>query len=444
MIGKSLNIPLIMRTMTMWRYICTYLLLVAGMSTAAGAEVSLELFLGRERVYPGETVPVTVTLRVSDATVRNIGYPRLAAPGGGTVEFLPPSQQPDSSDLSATLYRFAGQISSIKPGTVTVGPARLNYETMETARGSSAFFGEVEPRQQSLVTAPTELTVLPLPVGGRPASFSGAVGTFTLSVTARPTTLTIGDPLTISSTILGAGNLPEIKCPVVTRPDLRSYPVKLERQRDALVCKQVVVPTAAGKLPPVIWSYFDPQQSRYHTLRQVLPEVVASRQPEAAATTVSAAVPQTPLAQTAPRGAWLLVWLAAAIVLAGAAIVGRCFRRKQHHTNRDIPPSPPPSLEQYLSLAENALAEGNVEYFYTLLFVILQCIIGSLCNLTNDGISGIPTSFPSSSPCEKQLHTLFSHCNGVRYGREKVSRSEMEDDLSQLHALLENLPVSLR
>src|SRR5689334_12845449 len=57
------------------------------------------------------------------------------------------------------------------------------------------------------------------PVAGRPPQFSGAVGTFSVTMRATPTALTAEDPLILTVRIEGAGNLPELR-----RPDLRRIP----------------------------------------------------------------------------------------------------------------------------------------------------------------------------------------------------------------------------
>jgi hypothetical protein len=421
------------------RSVAAALLLVAGMRTAAVAEVSLEMTLDKDRAYPGEAVPLTVTLRVSDATVRNIGYPRLATPAGGKVEFLSPVQMPDPRDPDATLYRFAGQISNDKPGTLTVGPAQLDCETMQTAGGSAAFFGEVEPRPLSLVTTPTALTILPLPAAGRPVSFSGAVGIFNISVSTRPELVVVGEPLSIITTIQGTGNMGNATCPDATGENMNSYPVRSSRTAAALVCEQVLVPSAAGGLPPIVWSYFDPQKSRYHTLHQALPEVVA---PPAAAP-VFDAVPQPTLAPPASHRSRMPFWLAAAIVLSGAFAVGSTVWWRRNHANPDGPPADDSSLEQHLAMAEQALADGCVEIFYTLIFVIIQQVVGSLCKIPAAGVSGIPASLPTLNPCEKKIRRLFSRCDEVRYGCREMSGNDMKDDLTLLRALLQDIPLSV-
>lgn len=412
------------------------MLLVAALDAVAMADVSLDLSLGRERAYPGEAVPVTVTLRVSDATVRNIAYPRLTAPASGPVSFAPPVQVDDATDPNVALYRFTGQISGVKPGQLTVGPASLDLEIMEAASGSAAFFGAVEPRPLSLVAAPAALTVLSLPSAGRPASFNGAIGMFILNVTTTPEKLTVDTPFTITTTISGTGNLDGASCPQVTGDDLRSYQPTVNRQRNRLICEQVVVPTAAGPLPPVVWNFFDPQQRLYRTARHQLPVVAASSRqlrndtsPVVTATLPPSATPPT------THGIPILLWLLASLVLVATAYSVRVLRRRRQITYPPEPPvSTPPQLARLMAAAEQALADGDVEKFYTLLFRAIQEIIAY------NHVS--PACSVSSLPCHKspsaatKLARPLANCDQVRYGKINLSHEQMTGDLNLVHGII--------
>jgi hypothetical protein len=210
----------------------------------------------------------------------------------------------------------------------------------------------------------------------------------------------------------------------------------MERRQGSLVCEQVVVPAAAGKLPPVVWSYFDPRQGRYNVLRQVVPEVAAACPKDTAMTPVPAAVPQSYPVRPDSHESRKLFWLLAAIVLAGAA-AGFGLWWNRHHKPCSAPQAEILLLGQYVNDVENALNEESAEKFYNNLFVILQQITGTFFPLPDVAITETSTPVPALSPYEKQLCTLFQRCNCVRYGRLSASRSNMEEDLSILRSLLE-------
>ena len=81
--------------------------------------------------------------------------------------------------IQGRLYEVQEIKSALFPtsaGTHVISPAYLDIEV----RGSSFF---ARPQARRLATDPIEIEVLPLPIQGRPESFSGAVGQYTLSST---------------------------------------------------------------------------------------------------------------------------------------------------------------------------------------------------------------------------------------------------------------------
>jgi len=78
------------------------------------------------------------------------------------------------------------------------------------------FFGSSTPtRQYSLASNPITLTVKPLPAEGCPANFSGIIGQCTVTATATPQEVSVGDPILLNITISGpefpnAIRLPEL------------------------------------------------------------------------------------------------------------------------------------------------------------------------------------------------------------------------------------------
>ncbi|MBI5655836.1 MAG: BatD family protein, partial [Geobacter sp.] len=194
---------------------------------------ALSLDLASERAYAGEAVPLRVRLRNPGRTIRNVGYPRIETHGLPAIATLAAAPRQGEGE-SAQVFVFSGTVTPDKAGTFLIGPARLECEVMEAAQGSSAFFGGVEPRTVSLASEPVSLTVLPLPAAGRPDTFSGAVGSFTLNIVARPDSAAIGDPLTITAVIGGMGNLTSAACPSLAGAGFRSYPVRASQTNGQL------------------------------------------------------------------------------------------------------------------------------------------------------------------------------------------------------------------
>ena len=82
------------------------------------------------------------------------------------------------------------------------------------------------PTQQVAIKSDaTELDVKPLPAADQPKSFAGAVGEYTLNTSVKPTTVSAGDPITLTAKIEGRGNFDRVTAPQLADPrGWRAYP----------------------------------------------------------------------------------------------------------------------------------------------------------------------------------------------------------------------------
>src|SRR6185312_3796296 len=71
-----------------------------------------------------------------------------------------------------------------------------------------------QQERRTIRSEPVTLDVKPLPPKA-PPQFSGAIGNFTMTTEAKPTTLQVGDPITVTSTITGRGNFDRVNAPVL-------------------------------------------------------------------------------------------------------------------------------------------------------------------------------------------------------------------------------------
>ena len=122
------------------------------------------------------------------------------------------------------------------------------------------------------------LAVRPLPDKGRPADYSGAVGRFTMKVTANTREAALGAGVNIRVELEGDGTLAPVQAPEPT-PDPAFTIYEPKESRDTRpgadgrllargVWEYVVVPRLAGErpLPGIRFSYFDPIAGGYRTL----------------------------------------------------------------------------------------------------------------------------------------------------------------------------------
>lgn len=139
-------------------------------------------------------------------------------------------------------------------------------------------FGDVsyENVPVHLKSSPVTIAVTELPTAGKPAGFTGAVGSFTVSSKIGKTILTTDDVTTLTLTIKGSGNLklfdaPKLSLPIgldVYDPNIldtitgRSTTISGEK-----VITYTIAPRKSGNytIPPITFSWFDAKSGSYKT-----------------------------------------------------------------------------------------------------------------------------------------------------------------------------------
>jgi hypothetical protein len=137
------------------------------------------------------------------------------------------------------------------------------------------FFGGLVEKPLTLHTDGEVVKIKPLPVQGRPAGFSGAVGKFDVSSEAATANLTTGDPMTLKIKVAGEGNFSRVSMDGLPasadwksyRPSSKFEPVDSTATAGEKTFEQSIVPMKAGsqEIPPVSFSYFDPELNKYVT-----------------------------------------------------------------------------------------------------------------------------------------------------------------------------------
>lgn len=161
----------------------------------------------------------------------------------------------------------------------------LSFDTQVEVQNTSMdpfdlFFGGGSLAQivKKTISAPAfDIEVLPLPTP-KPDNFSGAVGKFSITGSLTPEQLNANDAATLRLIVSGQGNMKLMKAPVVNFP--KDFEVYDPKQNDKttqtssgakgnMIYDYVVVPRHGGKfqIPPVKFSYFDPESAEYKTLQ---------------------------------------------------------------------------------------------------------------------------------------------------------------------------------
>jgi len=174
------------------------------------------------------------------------------------------------------------------------------------------FFRQMAPQSSSAQSETLTVEVMPLPSEGRPASFSGAVGDFSVTATADRTEVHANEAVNLKVLVQGKGNVAAIGEPKAKWPDtVELYDskgsAKSNRGVGEKLFEMVLIPRAEGKvsLPGLEFSFFDPNQKKFVTRStepielNVLAPLPGSQaaQPARGAT----ATAQTPVSGGAPK-----------------------------------------------------------------------------------------------------------------------------------------------
>jgi hypothetical protein len=130
-----------------------------------------------------------------------------------------------------TVIPYAVPLTAVKTGPLTLGAFTGNVVVVLPSQNEGGdpffrqFFNQGEQKQVTLATEPVSVESLPLPEQNKPANFTGAIGNFTMTATAGPTNVTVGDPITVRVQISGSGALDALTLPAQDAwRDFKTYP----------------------------------------------------------------------------------------------------------------------------------------------------------------------------------------------------------------------------
>lgn len=157
--------------------------------------------------------------------------------------------------------------------TVSVRTQQRNVDPFDIFFNGGSTYVDV---RKTISTPKLAINVSPLP-SGKPESFTGGVGEFTMNSSISTTELKANEAVTLKLEISGVGNMKLIDTPEVLYPqDFETYDPKIENKfsltRNGLSGKKIVeylaIPRHAGTftIPPVEFSYFDLKTKSYKTL----------------------------------------------------------------------------------------------------------------------------------------------------------------------------------
>lgn len=450
----------------------------------SGSEVAfMKLVLPREKIYPGEVLPAELQIFLRD-DVQDFGNLQLVStPADGFVLGKRAATQRYRTQIGNHVYTVVPislALTATKTGSVSLGPFTVSLVVVLPAANQGGdsifnqFFNQGQQKQVTLATDKIEVQSLPLPDENRPANFNGAVGDYTLAVAAGPTNVAVGDPITVRVQIAGRGALDTLKLPDQSGWNgFKLFPPTAKTEfSDQLgdegtkTFEEIVTPqsTDVHELPEISFSFFNPDDGKYHTLTQP-PTALAVRSagatplPTLAANKNSAPENRTPqdilptrnqlgtLAVTGPPLVTQPAFLAVQSLPVLAFLAALVWRKRADNLANN------PRLRRQRAVAaliasgmddlKKYAAENKPDEFFATLFRLLQEQLGERLDCPASAITENVVDEHAALRHEPEnlrsgLRELFQLCNQARYAPVRGT-SELNSVAGQFETVIREL-----
>ncbi|MDD5440463.1 MAG: BatD family protein [Candidatus Omnitrophica bacterium] len=244
--------------------------------------IYLALDAPKQKLYTNERIPVTLKLYSDWLDLESIAmyearsdYLIVEKFGDKKVEYV------NTGKVLYVILKYYSSLYAVTPGTFTLDPVKVTFNVARPKAKKEngawdilnpnmsfydAFIGSAETRQVELRTTPISFTVMPLPEKDKPACFTGAIGSFNVSLDITPDTVKVGDTVTVSIKVTGTGNYETVRFPVVAPENGITFsdPVVRKDISGLSMTREIrVVAPDAGSIPAISFSYFDPGKNAY-------------------------------------------------------------------------------------------------------------------------------------------------------------------------------------
>jgi len=176
--------------------------------------------------------------------------------------------------MEATVISFSKVLIPKRPGLIELDPVTISAEMAVGRVRTDDLFNPYRMKYERVAaqSKPVELEVLPLPPTGKPAQFYGLVGRYTISASAAPTKVNVGDPITLTIRVGGNPYLKPVQWPQLEQiPELAdNFRIPSERASPIFdggykVFTQTIRASndAVTEIPAIPLAYFDPVRGDY-------------------------------------------------------------------------------------------------------------------------------------------------------------------------------------
>lgn len=232
------------------------------------------LDIDKKEVYEGEQVTANwyIYTKGNIESLDRVKFPDLKGFWKEIIEEVPSLQFTPEIVNGVTYHKAllaSHALFPIKSGTAVIDEFKVRGKVRIPSQ-----FGWGQPMEFSRVSKRTPVKVTPLPQEGKTISFSGAVGSYQVSMKTDGSSFPAHQPFAIKVRFEGLGNAKMIELPQIQWPNgLEIFDTKNESKffKDGQSYKEfeiLVIARKEGplKVPGLTFSYFDPTQKKYVTM----------------------------------------------------------------------------------------------------------------------------------------------------------------------------------
>jgi hypothetical protein len=443
---------------------------------AIGQQPFLRVVLPKQELIVGELVPVQIKACFPPGMTASLnGLPVLTG-GAFALNKLDDNPKQTREVIDGRPYNvitWSSALSAVQAGDYPLRlelPVIVRVQERTKPSGSNPFkdfFGDASPFDDSIVddffaqTTEKPLTmrsdgatlkIQPLPVQGRPAEFSGAVGLFDVRAEASATSAMSGDPIALKMKISGRGNFDRVttnglEASVAWRsykPSVRFEPADREGLTGVKTFEQAIVPTrlSPSEIPGLSFTYFDPETRSYVTKTtapipvQIVPGI-ANASPLGSPTTPAAAhstdrpIPDDaeigPVASLRPvvLAPWFLISNASmAVATAIGLLIIRRQRRLANDPERLRATAATAAVRRALAAMDESIKNLNVtEFFLAARKAVVECL-AERWSLPANQVT--PAEIRTRlNDCGEEICALFKRGDEVSFGHQEVTAGEL-------------------
>jgi hypothetical protein len=256
--------------------------------------ISVELTVSEKKCYVGQPIVMTIkwiiTVRVEggafdvpvfktdDFYIEDVSDPVAAqAAQQTTIHSVPVTVTAERQlikGMEAQVISFRKVLIPKRSGHIRLDPVTVSTNMAVGTVRTGDFFNpyQVKYNRVSVQSSPVELDILPLPEAGKPPQFYGLVGQYTISASASPTEVSVGDPITLTMRIGGNPYLKPVQWPQLEQISELADNFRIPAEKASPVVEngvKVFTQTIrAGndrvtQIPAIPLAFFDPQKGQY-------------------------------------------------------------------------------------------------------------------------------------------------------------------------------------